>query len=334
MTKFSVGNGDGRVDASVDSRVDGQIDGQIDGRAENHADDLGDVTSWTPRPLETASPWAPFTDGPPSLSNSAALPATLDFKETLLVIGRGRLAQALVRWPKSPQVEIRSWHRSLSLDELDRALNGASHVLLAIRDDGLQSFIAEHAPRLQGKTLLHFAGSRGDFSHHELRCFVAHPLVSLSVPPPPAELLQHVPFSISGVKALPELLPGFPNSSFIVPDQERALYHALLSFGGNLGVWLWERMEREFTAQFQFTPHDEMRSHLMPYLESLFWALRTRAADASALTGPISREDLGTIARQSAALSSRTELHEIFDLICKQALAERRAQSQNQKESR
>jgi predicted short-subunit dehydrogenase-like oxidoreductase (DUF2520 family) len=272
-------------------------------------------------------------EAPLAQPNSAALPVTFQFKESLLVIGRGRLAQALIRWPKSPHTEMRCWHRSLSLDELDRAIDGASHVLLAIRDDTLESFVAEHAARLQNKTVLHFAGSRGDFTHHEVRCFVAHPLVSLSTPPPPAELLQHVPFSISGVKDFSELLPGFPNSSFMLPDHERALYHALLSFGGNLGVWLWERMEREFTTQFQFAPHDEMRSHLMPYLESLFWAIRTRAVDASALTGPISREDLGTITRQSAALSSRTELHGIFDLICHQALAERRLQTQNQKDS-
>ncbi|HRK07907.1 MAG TPA: DUF2520 domain-containing protein [Pseudobdellovibrionaceae bacterium] len=299
----------------------------------DRSDDHSDPYSGDRSNDHTLPPSPRVAASPVTQPNSAGLPADLQFKETLLLIGRGRLAQALIRWPKSPQIEIRSWHRSLSLDELDRALDGASHVLLAIRDDALESFIAEHAARLQSKTLLHFAGSRGDFTHHNVRCFVAHPLVSLSTPPPPAELLQHVRFSISGAKGLSELLPGFSNPSFILPDHERALYHALLSLGGNLGVWLWERMEREFTSQFQFAPHEEMRTHLMPYLESLFWALRTRAADASALTGPISREDLGTIARQSSALSSRTELHRIFDLICHQALAERRLQTQKQKDS-
>ena len=254
----------------------------------------------------------------------------------LLIVGRGRLAQTLLSWPKSSTLGLCSWHRDQGLEELDRALFTASHVLLAIRDDALEGFVKTHATRLRGKTLVHFAGSRGDLLIGNSTCYVAHPLVSLSHTPPPLELLQTVPFSISGARPLTELLPGFSNSSFVIGDQDRALYHALLSFGGNLSVWLWERMEREFASQFSSaSPHlkkselqsdfdaTELRTYLDPYLQSLFWALGTRQDGRSALTGPLTRGDLDTVARQSSALQQRTDLQPVFTAICDRILADR-----------
>jgi hypothetical protein len=160
---------------------------------------------------------------------------------------------------------------------------------------------------------VHFAGSRGDLLCAGLCCYVAHPLVSLSVPPPPHDLLQDVRFSISGAQPLSKLLPGFDNTSFVIAD---------------VGVWLWEQMEREFATQFgsagpESNSGRDPRSILQPYLDSLFWALRTRRPETSALTGPIARGDLGTINRQTEALAVRPDLQQIFKVICGRAVVDR-----------
>ncbi len=297
---------------------------------ESHNDRKGETLAFSPtRP--PPSPPSPIPTSHASdlgASSGSGTPSNLEFNETLVVIGRGRLAQALWQWPRSGQTEIRRWHRQESLEELDRVLEGASHVLLAIRDDALENFLLAQSIRLRSKTLVHFAGSRGDLLCAGLCCYVAHPLMSLSVPPPPLDLLQDVRFSISGAQPLSKLLPGFDNTSFVIADEDRALYHALLSLGGNLGVWLWEQMEREFATQFgsagpESNSGRDPRSILQPYLDSLFWALRTRRPETSALTGPIARGDLGTINRQTEALAVRPDLQQIFKVICGRAVVDR-----------
>lgn len=206
--------------------------------------------------------------------------------QVLLLVGNGRLSRHLQRYFRLLGIPFRVWTRK-SEQPFNRALRGCSHVLLAIRDDAIQTFVEEHS--LQDKTVVHFSGSL-----HVQGAWGAHPLMTFAQKAYTFEEYQRIHFVLdSQAPPLGQLLPGLPNPWHRLSEEQKGLYHALCVLGGNYTQMLWQHV---------FTRLEEIgipREAAYPYLRQVAGNLEQEDAP---LTGPLVRGDQGTIARNVAAL--------------------------------
>ena len=102
---------------------------------------------------------------------------------------------------------------------------------------------------------------------------------------------------------------GLGMTSMYVPDDKRALYHAAASMASNFLVTLEGAAERAALAC------GVRRDALVPLVRATVDAWAERGFDG-AITGPIARGDIDTVARQRAALALDTpELLPLFDAM-------------------
>jgi predicted short-subunit dehydrogenase-like oxidoreductase (DUF2520 family) len=96
---------------------------------------------------------------------------------------------------------------------------------------------------------------------------------------------------------LDEILPGLSNPSFALDPAQKTIYHALCVMSGNFTTMLWEKAFAEFDAKLGLP-----REALLPYLGQICGNLAEGVNGKSVLTGPLVRNDLGTIAKHVQAL--------------------------------
>ncbi len=166
----------------------------------------------------------------------------------------------------------------------------ATHALLAINDDAIESFIAAHT-ELQGVVRVHFSGrlvtplASG-----------AHPLFSFAGTLYERQLYERIPFVLDkGSPPLSSLIPGLPNPALVIEPARRERYHALCVLAGNFTTLLWRKFFFELEGEFAIA-----REHGLPYLESVTRAL---SGGEAPLSGPLSRGDRATVARNLEALA-------------------------------
>ena len=97
-------------------------------------------------------------------------------KPTYGLIGRGRVATHMARYLKLEAQPFLSWHRGEGVAP-EEALAIADIMLLAISDDALASFLADH-PELRNRPTVHFSGSltlKGAHGLHPLMTFGPEP---------------------------------------------------------------------------------------------------------------------------------------------------------------
>src|SRR5688572_4775845 len=91
----------------------------------------------------------------------------------VLLIGSGRLSRHLQFYFTQISLPFTVWSRKHHDEaELRKKIASCSHVLIAIRDDALESFISSHD--FTGKTVVHFSGSlvvEGAYGAHPLMTF-------------------------------------------------------------------------------------------------------------------------------------------------------------------
>jgi 2-dehydropantoate 2-reductase len=87
-----------------------------------------------------------------------------------------------------------------------------------------------------------------------------------------------------------KLMPGLPNKSFVVEPELKTLYHTLCVLSGNFTVALWQKAFSDFQSRLGVS--SEM---LIPYLKQVVSNLETNPE--AALTGPVARKDVSTIAK-------------------------------------
>jgi predicted short-subunit dehydrogenase-like oxidoreductase (DUF2520 family) len=180
---------------------------------------------------------------------------------------------------------------------LEATLLPATHALLLVSDGAIPELLRRY-PMLHEKTLVHCSGSQafpGVAGAHPLMTF-SHDLYS-------PELYRRIPFMVDSGYAFRDVLPGFPNPHYSVSLGDKPRYHALCVMAGNFSQILWQTASRRF-LDMGLPP-----AALLPYLEQV----STNFADSpdTALTGPLSREDNGTVERNLNALED-DPLHEVY----------------------
>ena len=206
------------------------------------------------------------------------------------VVGSGRLARHFLHYLQLLGIPACTWSRREAQPDPVAALAGCHTVLLLIRDDQIVPFI-EAWPGLQRFRLVHCSGSLVTNAAE-----AAHPLMTFGLDLYEADIYRRMPFILEqGRTPFDELLPGLPNPWFTISRRDRPLYHALCVLAGNGSTLLWQKLFAEFERRLGLPP-----SAAQPFLMQITANLVRDPANA--LTGPLSRGDLGTISTNLSAL--------------------------------
>jgi len=223
------------------------------------------------------------------------------------IVGGGRLANHIAYYLASLSLPFRCWCRKPPerklvagnyVPSLERALEDATHVLILISDDSIESFLGENRGALAGKIRVHCSGSLVTNLAQG-----AHPLMTFTEELYPVESYRRIPFVVEkGERSYEELLPGLPNPHFYLEPGEKPLYHALCVLSGNFTSLLWAKVFVEMEGRLGLP-----REAAYPYMERIFENLMNPRVNP--VTGPLVRRDKGTIESNLEALGEDPYRH-------------------------
>lgn len=212
-------------------------------------------------------------------------------KPTYGIVGRGRLARHMAQYLELESQTVATWHRGLSCTPAE-ALGDARFILLAIRDDALDPFLAEE-PALAALNVVHFSGSRTVTGATGM-----HPLMTFGPETYDLKTYRAIPFITErGGLAFQDVFPALTNLSLAIDPEQKPLYHALCVMAGNFPTLLWAKAFKSFEQELGL-PREVLAPYLARTLEN------TLASGGSALTGPLVRGDRGTVQSNLEALGS------------------------------
>lgn len=210
---------------------------------------------------------------------------------TYLFIGNGRVSRHFQCYFKLLNLPVLLWSRKQhSLSDLHVKSAQATHILLLIHDDAIQHFLDENLTHTSA-IKIHCSGSlvsKGAIS--------AHPLMTFGENSYSLQAYQAMPFIIDAdAPPFTDLLPGLPNPHARLSAMQKDKYHAMCVLSGNFSCLLWQKLFLTFEQEFNLP-----REFVYPYLQQQLQNILQHAE--SALTGPLVRGDVETIARNINAL--------------------------------
>jgi len=238
------------------------------------------------------------------------------------IVGTGRaglgLARSLARTGRTVSAVVgrraagaaratRLMRRRVGTTDLAAGVAGASVVLLCVPDDRLAGLTRALARLpLAGKVLLHTSGAVSGDALAPLRVAGArvgslHPLASFPAPGPktPPPDLTGISFAVDGdpaaireARAIARALGGRP---ITVAASDRGAYHLAASILANDLVSLLDA-GLALAARSMNAPERRAREAMLPLVRACVENVGRTGARA-ALTGPVARGDLGTVAR-------------------------------------
>ncbi|MDQ7876353.1 DUF2520 domain-containing protein [Microbacterium sp. QXD-8] len=219
----------------------------------------------------------------------------------IAIVGDGRVGRSMAAALRAAGADVRG-----PLGRGDTAAD-ADLVLLAVPDAEIAAAAVLIA---RGPLVGHFSGAStlGPLAPHE--AFSIHPLTTVaggdaSFDGVPAAVAGSTPRALTAARALADALGMAP---FEVADADRAAYHAAASIASNFLVTLeWFAEDLAATAG---VPREAFAPLVRATVEN--W----QSDGAAALTGPISRGDDETVARQRVAVQERLpQRAELFDAL-------------------
>lgn len=217
-----------------------------------------------------------------------------------LLIGGGRLGRHLHFYLRNLDLSLQTWTRREPVAELKLKLGSASHVLLAIPDREIESFIQAHLHSFNG-TIVHFSGALVSKLGQS-----AHPLMTFSETLYSPEKYRDIPFIIEDTSEFHEILPGLPNKSYKIAAEKKPLYHAYCVMSGNFTTLLWEKFFSDLKNELG-VPAEAAEAYLKQIASNLTEVAEGKTA--SVLTGPIVRGDLETVNKNLEALDKSFDLY-------------------------
>jgi predicted short-subunit dehydrogenase-like oxidoreductase (DUF2520 family) len=216
----------------------------------------------------------------------------------LALVARGYVATAVAgRAPDAPSTTATAACLDAKPVLVSKAGRRAAIVIIATPDAAIEATATTVAPSLERDALVvHLAGSLGlgVFGpllalRPDVRVGALHPLQSM---PSVSMGLDRLPGSwaaIAGDPQVGELAEALELRTFVVPDEQRARYHAMAVVASNHLVALLGQVER--LAAAAGVPFEAFAPLAEASLANVF-GLGARAA----LTGPVARGDLATVA--------------------------------------
>ena len=213
----------------------------------------------------------------------------MNAKPTYGLIGRGRVASHMARYLSLEGQPCIQWHRG-SAPRLEGVLEPCDVILLAISDDAIGPFVANH-PLLANRSLVHFSGSLVVDGING-----CHPLMTFGPEFYDLPTYRSMAFVTErGGVDFETLFPALVNPAWVIDPALKPVYHALCVLGGNFTTLLWAKVFADFEDRLGLPA-----SALRPYLEQTCSNLVS--SGGAALTGPLSRGDRKTIENNLEAL--------------------------------
>ena len=217
------------------------------------------------------------------------------------IVGGGRLARHFSEYFRLLEIPHNCWTRDrrsrfntfdlpAAEQRLKEAVGNADRVLLLVSDKAITSVLRQY-PFLHEKCLVHCSGSLSIPG-----VAGAHPLMTFTDRMYELDTYQGIPFILEPGSDFARLFPGLPNTHFVINVEDRARYHAMCVMAGNFSQLLWKGISDRFEQQFAL-PATTMRPYLKQVTENFI------RSPASALTGPLTRNDSQTIERNLNSLS-------------------------------
>jgi hypothetical protein len=207
------------------------------------------------------------------------------------LIGGGKVAKQMVHYFTLENIPFKQWTRQSDMD-LHDALMDCTHALLLMTDHAIEPFIKDNESLLKGKTCVHFSGCL-----NTPYAYGAHPMQTLVDRLEPHAFYHEIPFVID--EAGPDfqvLLPGLPNQSFKISQDEKAYYHALCVMANHFTTVLWHKFFTEMERRYHIP-----KANCSPMLTQ---TLKNIAHDhEQCFTGPLQRGDQKTIRANLKALA-------------------------------
>lgn len=212
------------------------------------------------------------------------------------LIGDGRMARHFAHYLTLLEIPFLQWSRRADphYAQLPAVLQQSQRLLVLIRDDAIAPFIEQHVSAHSVELTLHFSGVLS-----LPNVIGAHPLMSFGPDLYPLSHYQTIPFMFDVEDhdvAWSDCLPGLPNPTYFIPREDKPLYHALCVLSGNFTIMLWQKAMQEFQRQWQI-PSQALQPYLQRICQNLIEDPR------NALTGPLSRGDHETVAKNIDALA-------------------------------
>lgn len=261
-------------------------------------------------------------------------------KQRIVLIGPGRLGQAVTALLAEAGHSVRAvigrdaaralaaarfvGSRDAATTDLARAVQG-NVVLLAVPDDALAataSGLRREGRLAEGAVLIHFSGlhpaailNAGEGP--QVRALSLHPLQTFADAVAGVRNLPGTPFSVEGDEDLlafgEQLVRDMGGSPFRIRGEQKPLYHAAACVASNYLVTLADLSGR-ILAGCGFAEEEAVKL-LKPLLQGTIRNL-TALDPPRALTGPIARGDVGTVARHLEALAELPDnVREIYRLL-------------------
>lgn len=210
----------------------------------------------------------------------------------ITLIGSGKVAHHFSHYLKLLNMPHQIWSRKCDphFEMLQNVIEKSNRILLLISDEAIEEFIKKYIPNKK-KIIIHFSGQL--LTPH---AYGLHPLMTFSKQLYDLKTYQSIPFIMDkGTPSLKFLLPGLPNSSYVIQSELKALYHSLCVMSGNFTCLLWQKLFDDFETKLKLP-----KETAMPFLKQIYKNLSTHAEDA--LTGPLERQDKMTISKNLHAL--------------------------------
>jgi predicted short-subunit dehydrogenase-like oxidoreductase (DUF2520 family) len=240
----------------------------------------------------------------------------------VVILGPGRAGRALAAALRAAGIEVLGLvGRRPSAGEHATAFAAADVVLVTVRDGDQSTALAGLAERglKRGAVVLHASGAtdpaaaldRLRADGHPAGTF--HPLVGLSDPNTAAAVLRGAWIGVDGddaaVTVSESLAAALGGHVLTIPRGAKPGYHAAAVIASNFPAVLAAAAEREMRhAGIDSASARAAVAHLMRAAIDHVASLGPERA----LTGPVSRGDPGTVARNIAALADDQALHDLY----------------------
>lgn len=213
------------------------------------------------------------------------------------IIGDGRMARHMAHYLELLGNPATLWSRKFEKETgvpVHQQLSQCDVILLLISDGAIVPFLSsviENSPSLAEKKWLHFSGALVT-----PLCSGFHPLMTFGKELYDLKSYSEIHFicEANGPK-FSEIFPHLTNPSFQILSELKPLYHSLCVISGNFTVILWQKLFEDFAKKIGIPIEAAF-----PYLKQIARNIETHPE--AALTGPLQRGDLKTIAANLKAL--------------------------------
>jgi predicted short-subunit dehydrogenase-like oxidoreductase (DUF2520 family) len=208
------------------------------------------------------------------------------------------MARHFGQYLKILNISFAQWSRR-SAGSAEAALSDCAVILILISDAALEPFYDANAAWLgqEGRVVVHFSGA-----HVSQHMMGLHPLMTFASTLYDLAVYERIAFiGEEGSLSFSQIFPELKNPSYQIPKNDKALYHAHCVMAGNFTTLLWQKFFAELETRWNIPS-----TVAQIYLDQIVVNLKGSAA--TALTGPLQRRDLDTIAKNQKALADDTYL--------------------------